>query len=173
MTSISETLTETVARAGDLSPGTMRMVTVEGHPVALVTTDAGTCALDNACPHQGYGLVTGTLAGGTVTCQWHNWKFDVATGRSLMGEEDVPCHRVDLVDGEVRVTVRRPSAAETRQRVWPSLHRGLPADYTGQVARDTIRLLDAGVTPAEIMGEALAAAALADGAGSFIVAATW
>ena len=99
---------------GELTPGTMRMVTVGGHPVALVTTERGTFALDNACPHQGYGLVTGTLAGDTVTCQWHNWKFDVATGRCLLGEEDVACHPVTVADGEVRVTVRRPTPAETR-----------------------------------------------------------
>ncbi|MEZ5408027.1 MAG: Rieske 2Fe-2S domain-containing protein [Acidimicrobiales bacterium] len=159
MTSSSETSTETVARAEDLSPGTMRMVTVGGRAVALVTTDTGIYALDNACPHQGYGLVTGTLAGGTVTCQWHNWKFDVTTGRCLMGEEDVACHRVTVTDGEVQVTVRRPSAAETRERVWPSLRRGLAADYMGQVARDTIRLLDAGATPAEVMAEAVRARA--------------
>lgn len=160
----SDSITEPVARADDLTPGTMRMVTVGGHPVALIVTDDGTVhALDNACPHQGYGLVTGSLqtgaAGGTVTCQWHNWKFDVATGRCLMGEEDVACHPVAVADGEVRVTVRRPSAAETRERVWPSLRRGLAADYMGQVARDTIRLLDAGATPAAVMAEAVRARA--------------
>lgn len=159
MTSTSDIRTGTVARIDDLPPGTMRMVTVDGHGVALIATDDGIYALDNACPHQGYGLVTGTLqtgpAGGTVTCQWHNWKFDVATGRCLMGEEDVACHPVTVADGEVRVTVRQPSPAETRERVWPSLRRGLAADYTGQVARDTIRLLDAGATPAGIMAEAV------------------
>jgi len=158
MTSDSAT-TQTVARADDLVPGTMKMVTVDGHPVALIATDHGIHALDNACPHQGYGLVTGTLSGGAVTCQWHNWKFDVATGRCLQGEEDVTCHPVSVVDGEVRVTVRRPSAAETRERVWPSLRRGLAADYMGQVARDTIRLLDAGATPAAVMAEAVRARA--------------
>ncbi len=164
MTSTSETLTETVARADDLSPGTMRMVAVGGHPVALVATEDGAIhALDNACPHQGYGLVTGTLqsgtTGGTVTCQWHNWKFDVATGRCLMGEEDVTCHPVAVLDGEVQVTVHRPSAAETRERLWPSLRRGLAADYMGQVARDTVRLLDAGATPAGIMADTVRARA--------------
>jgi len=158
MTSDSAT-TQTVARVDDLVPGTMKMVTVDGHPVALIATDHGIHALDNACPHQGYGLVTGTLSGGAVTCQWHNWKFDVATGRCLQGEEDVTCHPVSVVDGEVRVTVRRPSAAETRERVWPSLRRGLAADYMGQVARDTIRLLDAGATPAAVMAEAVRARA--------------
>ena len=152
--------TQTVARTDDLTPGTMKLVTVDGHAVALVTTDDGvTHALDNACPHQGYGLVTGTLSGGVVTCQWHNWKFDAATGRCLQGEEDVACHPVAVVDGEVRVTVRRPTAAETRERVWPSLRRGLAADYMGQVSRDTIRLLDAGATPAQIMAETVVARA--------------
>jgi len=154
-----QSVTETVARVDDLAVGTMKMAKVGDTPVALIRTADGVHAIDNACPHQGYGLVTGALADGIVTCQWHNWKFDVVTGRCLMGEEDVACHKVDIEDGEVSVTVTKPSAAERRQRLWPSLRRGLERDYVGQMARDTARLLDAGASPVEIMAEALKIAA--------------
>ncbi|MDH3299762.1 MAG: Rieske 2Fe-2S domain-containing protein [Acidimicrobiia bacterium] len=151
--------TETVATLDDLNVGEMKMVKVGDTAVALIRSESGVHAIDNACPHQGYGLVTGALADGVVTCQWHNWKFDAATGRCLIGEEDVPCHRVDITDGEVAVTVEKPSAEQQRERLWPSLRRGLENDYVGQMARDAARLLGAGATPVQIMAEALKVAA--------------
>ncbi|MGB5756430.1 MAG: Rieske 2Fe-2S domain-containing protein, partial [Acidimicrobiales bacterium] len=159
--------TESVGAAGNWSIGSMRMRQVADRAVAVVRTESGFHAVDNACPHQGYGLATGSLDGERLTCQWHNWKFDVRTGRCLMGEEDVACHRVDVVDGEVLVTVNRPTIDEQRARLWPSLQRGIESDYTGQIARDSARLLATGTTPAEIMGAGLAmtAAKTDDGLG--------
>ncbi len=151
--------TETVAKLDDLAVGVMKMVKVGETAVALIRSDDGVHAIDNSCPHQGYGLVTGSLADGIVTCQWHNWKFEAATGRCLVGEEDVPCHRVEIDNGEVAVTVEKPSPEQQRQRLWPSLRRGLENDYVGQMARDAARLLESGATPVQIMAEALKVAA--------------
>ncbi len=155
----NEVTTEVVGRLDELAVGDMKMVKVGDTAVALIRSRTGVHAIDNACPHQGYGLVTGALADGIVTCQWHNWKFDAATGRCLIGEEDVPCHRVDINDGDVSVTVEKPSPAERRDRLWPSLRRGVERDYVGQMARDSARLLEAGATPVQIMAEALKVAA--------------
>lgn len=156
----ARTVTASVGPLDELEAGTMKMVPVGEHKVALIRTSTGVYALDNPCPHQGYGLVTGELAGDVVTCQWHNWKFDVTTGRCLLGEEDVACHRVAVdTDGQIEVAVTTPSPAEERERLWPSLERGLAADYVGQVSRDALRLLDAGATSAEIMARALTGAA--------------
>ncbi|MEL7156865.1 MAG: Rieske (2Fe-2S) protein, partial [Actinomycetota bacterium] len=79
--------------------GEMKMVTVGEHRLAVIRTTDGVHALDNACPHQGYGLVTGELgldADGdpAVTCQWHNWKFRVRDGVCTLGEENVASHEV-------------------------------------------------------------------------------
>lgn len=152
----ARTVRATVGKLDDLPESSMKVVEVGEHRIALIRTSSGVHALDNACPHQGYGLVTGALGSDTVTCQWHNWKFDVATGRCLLGEEDVPCHRVTIDDGTIEVEVTEPTDAELQARLWPSLRRGLEADYMGQAARDTLRLLDAGATPAEIMAQAVA-----------------
>lgn len=160
-------VTASVGALADHPVGTMRLARVGEYRVAVIRTADGIHALDNACPHQGYGLVTGALDGDVVTCQWHNWKFRVADGRCVLGEEDVDCHRVDVVDGDVQVTVVRPSAAQRRTALWPSLLRGVDRHYTGQIARDIARLLDAGATPAEIVAAAMAHAAprIEDGIG--------
>ena len=126
------------------------MAKVGERRVAVIRTASGIHAIDNACPHQGYGLVTGALDGELVTCQWHNWKFRVDTGECVMGEEGVPCHAVKVENGEVWVTVIEPTPDEERERLWPSLQRGVESNYVGQVARDSIRLMANDATPEAI-----------------------
>ncbi len=150
------TASAVVARVEDLETDTMKMVSVGETKVALITTSSGVYALDNACPHQGYGLTTGALSGDMVTCQWHNWKFDVRTGSCVIGEEDVAAHEVRVVDGDVVVEVTQPTDEEKRRSLWPSLRRGMEDDYVGQIARDTVRLLEVGVGADEILADALA-----------------
>ncbi len=148
------TVTESVGTADSHPVGSIRMVRVGNRPVALVRTESGFHAIDNACPHQGYGLVRGTLEGEVLTCRWHNWRYRVEDGRCLVGEEDVTCHGVEVVDGEVLVTITEATSAERRERLWPSLLRGVDRDYPGQIARDTARLLEAGAGPSQIVAAA-------------------
>ena len=37
-------------------------------------------AIDGMCAHQGGPLAEGTVAGGCVTCPWHGWQYELATG---------------------------------------------------------------------------------------------
>ena len=150
-----QTTTESVGREDDLGVGEMRLARVGHHRLVVARTEAGTFALDNACPHQGYGLVTGTLVGDKITCQWHNWKFCVEDGTCEIGEEDVRSHPVEIRNGEVFVTVAEQTDAQKREQLWPSLVRGIEADYRGQIARDTARLLEAGADPVDIVWEGL------------------
>ncbi len=156
---LHRTTTAKVGSLDDFAENTMKMAKVGEHTVAVIRTSKGVYALDNACPHEGYGLVTGVLgldAMGepAVTCQWHNWKFRVEDGVCTLGQEDVACYPVTVApDGAIEVSVTTPSVAEQRNRLWPSLRRGIESDYTGQVARDSIRLLASDATPAEIMWE--------------------
>ena len=162
MTSESSVLSERCGRLDELAIGAMKLARVQGRQIVLVRTSTGIHVLDNACPHQGYGLTTGTLtltpdAGGTpdadalVTCLWHNWKFRTSDGTCVLGEENVAAHSVRIVDGEIIVDVRVRGAAELRTELWPSLSSGVEHDYQGQIARDTTRLLLNGATPAEVI----------------------
>ncbi|MCH8899305.1 MAG: Rieske 2Fe-2S domain-containing protein [Acidobacteria bacterium] len=36
--------------------------------------------MDNCCPHQGYALLQGEVKEETLTCAWHNWKFELDQG---------------------------------------------------------------------------------------------
>ena len=146
----TRTMSAVVAHLDDLAEGEMRMAKVGERRVAVIRTASGVHALDNACPHQGYGMVTGSLDGELLTCQWHNWKFRVDTGECVIGEENLPCHAVSIDDGEITVSVTEPTAEQARAQLWPSLRRGIEDHYVGQVARDTVRLLVNDASPAEI-----------------------
>ena len=155
MSDTTTSTTEVVGTTTDFPQGTMKMATVGERRIAVIHTPSGIHALDNACPHQGYGLVTGALDDELVTCQWHNWKFDARDGSCVMGEEGVACHAVTLDGDDVLVTVVERTDAEKRQALWPSLRRGIERHYNGQIARDAARLLEAEATPAEIMASAI------------------
>lgn len=146
-----------VGHLDDLATGTMKMVKVDGHRLCLVRTSEGVFALDQACPHEGYGLTTGTLDGDLVTCAWHNWKFRVSDGSCVLGEEDVRTHPVHVEpDGTLVVSVVEADPAELRPRLTESLRRGIERNYVGQVARDVVRLLRADANPGELIWEAVA-----------------
>lgn len=135
----------------------MKMVKVDGQRICVVRTASGVHAIDNACPHEGYGMTQGDLDGDLVTCAWHNWKFRVSDGVCILGEEDIQTHGVDIDrDGGVTVTVRRPDPDEQRPKLVSSLRRGIERDYRGQIARDTIRLLKASTDPGELIWEGIA-----------------
>ncbi len=141
----------------DLAVGSMKMIKVDGHRVCLVRTADGLHAIDHACPHEGYGLTQGDLDGDLVTCAWHNWKFRVTDGACVQGEESVQTHEVTVAaDGAVQVAIRRPDPVERRQQLLVSLRGGIDRNYTGQVARDVVRLLQADANPGELIWEAIA-----------------
>jgi nitrite reductase/ring-hydroxylating ferredoxin subunit len=147
---------ETVARLSELPVGSLRLARVDGRRVCLVRTGEGVFAIDNACPHEGYGLAQGDLDGDELTCEWHNWRFRVTDGRCTLGEEDVLSHKVAVEGDEVRVRLARPDPARLRAGLTESLRRGIDNGYVGQISRDVVRLLRADEDPAQLVWEAVA-----------------
>jgi len=144
-----------VAQQSDMAIGSMKLVRVDGHRLVLVRTSTGFHALDNACPHEGYGLVTGALDGEMLTCEWHNWKFNVADGSCVLGEEAVARHDVTLDGDDVVVTFTQPSPDALRKAASASLDRGIDEDYEGQIARDSLRMMHAGAEPIDVIWQAI------------------
>lgn len=146
-----------VGNLADLPIGALKLVKVDGRRMCVVHTSSGIHALDNACPHEGYGLTTGDLDGELLTCAWHNWKFRVSDGRCVLGEEDVRTHVVDVADdGTISVSLVEPAPGELRPQLLASLRRGMAKDYVGQMSRDVVRLLRADANPGELIWEAVA-----------------
>ncbi len=99
-----------VGTAADLPAGTHRIVSLNGESVGVFNVGGKYHAIQNRCPHQGGPLCLGQLTGTTqaedpdtvswvrvgeiVRCPWHNWEFDIITGRALFN----PNRRVKTYD---------------------------------------------------------------------------
>ncbi len=74
----------TVARAGEIAPGTVRVVEINGRSLCVGLTEDGEWgAIDNVCTHDGGVLGEGELDENAVECPRHGGRFDLFSGRVL------------------------------------------------------------------------------------------
>jgi len=91
-----------------------RIFHVGGDRIAVFRYDGNISAISNACQHQNGPLGEGRVIDGLVTCPWHGFQYDPATGASPPPfTEKVPTFRVKLVNGTVWVHPQ-PNPAGTR-----------------------------------------------------------
>lgn len=96
-------------------------------------------ALDDRCPHQGYPLSQGSCKDGVLTCEWHNWKFDLPTGDCTFGGEAVRRYPTRVVDGRVHLSTAMDVEREAA-RLRAGLSRALLGDELGRALREALRL---------------------------------
>lgn len=68
-------------KVSDMSPGTMKKISIDGKDIVVVNVEGEFCAIDDSCTHSGASLSEGTLEGCRVTCGWHKAEFDCKTGK--------------------------------------------------------------------------------------------
>lgn len=76
-----------VAKAYDIPPGEGATVEADGQSIAIFNVDGTYYAIADTCLHMGASLGQGWLDGNIVTCPWHGWRFNVATGASDFSDQ--------------------------------------------------------------------------------------
>jgi len=71
----------------EIAPGRAAAVRVDGVAVAVFRTSDGLRTVDDRCPHAGGPLHQGRCDSGVITCPWHAFLFDAATGACLVGAD--------------------------------------------------------------------------------------
>jgi nitrite reductase/ring-hydroxylating ferredoxin subunit len=90
--------------ASALAPGQGMELSVEGRAVAIFNVGGRFYAVANTCLHRGGPLGQGFLEGQVVTCPWHAWQYDVATGENVANRAvKVASYPVKVEDGQVLV----------------------------------------------------------------------
>jgi nitrite reductase (NADH) small subunit len=86
------------ARKDEVPKGTIREFQVDGRAtVAIANVDGKFYAINNTCLHRGGPLGLGELSGKVVTCPWHNWQYDVTTGKLVANPTiGVTCYQVEV-----------------------------------------------------------------------------
>ena len=149
---MSATIWEHLGALESYAPGSLATVKRQHHQLVVIRTATGDIfALDNRCPHEGYPLAQGDLKDCSLTCAWHNWKFDVRDGSCVLGGEDVRSYPVRIRDGVVEADLTDPPVASTWPRTSASMERALHVGDTGRALRDAARLLHAGYDARDLL----------------------
>lgn len=100
----------TVAKVGDIPPGTGASFQVGDRLVAVFNYQGNFRAIDDLCPHMGASLGAGYLdEEGNVTCPWHAWRFSVCTGKWCDNPRlSIDTFEVRVVDDLIQVRRKSP-----------------------------------------------------------------
>ena len=89
-----------VAKKSEIPTGTGKVIEAGGKTIALFNCEGAFYAIENTCKHRGGPLGEGSLSGTTVTCPWHGWEYDVASGACQL-DPSIKVQTFDVkVDGD-------------------------------------------------------------------------
>lgn len=143
-----------VAELSDIPAGGRKVVKSGGKQIAIFRPEEGRCfAIDNRCPHEGYPLSEGTLKDGVLTCDWHNWKFELSGGACVRGGEDVRSYPIRVEEGGVFLDLSDGDPAVLMPRARRSFEEAVEERDISRAARDALRLLELGATPLSLIAD--------------------
>ena len=135
-----------------LAPQSVKMLRVNGRQIALFHTTAGIRACDNRCPHEGYPLSEGSFSSDCIlTCNWHNWKFNLDTGDNLYGGDRLRTYPLEIRDGDIWIDLTDLPYAERCASIHKSLHEAFEDYSYDRIARETARLIRLGADPLDVL----------------------
>ena len=124
--------------------------------IALFHTSDGVLACNNRCPHEGYPLSQGNLGNDCVlTCNWHNWKFDLGSGENLYGGDRLRTYPVDIRNQHIWLDISDPPIGQRQREIMVNLRQAFDDnDYTW-MARELGRLRLLGTDPLDAVRAAI------------------
>jgi nitrite reductase/ring-hydroxylating ferredoxin subunit len=133
-----------------------RLVRRDGKQVLLISSEGRLFAIANRCPHEGYPLSEGTLGPGCVlTCNWHNWKYDLQSGAALVGRDPVRTYPVAIKGDEIHLDLSDPPAEAQRDRALKGIEAGMADNDGARIAREAARLERAGFDVRQAIAHAI------------------
>ena len=128
------------------------MKRIGGKQIAVFRTDDGIRACDNRCPHEGYPLSEGSLSPDCVlTCNWHNWKFNLDTGENLYGGDRLRTYPLEVRGKSLWVDLTELPYAERYRAISNSLHDAFDDYSYDRIAREIARLIRIGADPLDVL----------------------
>lgn len=94
-----------VASTAELTPGTRRVIDMDGVAVAVFNLDGEYFAIQDICTHDGGDLANGELEGDVIICPRHGARFSIKTGAVLgpPAYEDIRTFPVRVEGSRVQV----------------------------------------------------------------------
>ncbi|TIU04817.1 MAG: hypothetical protein E5W44_27135, partial [Mesorhizobium sp.] len=97
-----------VCRLDEIPQGGMLRQVVGGENVILSRQGAVVSCFQNACAHLGLEIDGGAVEDSIVTCPWHGFRYDLASGECLIAPEvQLQPHMVRLIGNRVEVRLAK------------------------------------------------------------------
>ena len=136
----------------ELEPMAVKMLRVAGKQIAVFNTPDGIRACDNRCPHEGYPLSEGSLSPDCIlTCNWHNWKFNLETGDNLYGGDRLRTYPVEIRGDEIWVDITDLPYQQRYAAITRSLRDAFDDYSYDRMAREIARLTRLGADPLDAL----------------------
>ena len=95
-------------RLDEIPEGGLRTLTLDGEPLLLHRRGGIVSCLQNACAHLGAPLDGGAIEDGVITCPWHGFRYDLASGECLTAPEvQLQPHAVRVIGDRVEVRLSK------------------------------------------------------------------
>lgn len=96
-----------IARRGEVMPGKMKRVDLDGRRILLANVDGSYYAADDTCTHEDASLSTGFLKGEIVKCPLHGSRFNLCTGEVLddPAEQNLRTYPVRLDGDDILISL--------------------------------------------------------------------
>ena len=89
-----------------LIDGQAKEVMIRGRVIALFRQEGDLFAMDGMCAHQGGPIAEGVVEHGCVTCPWHGWQYELATGIQTINRQPLQeTFQVRENDGLVEILI--------------------------------------------------------------------
>ena len=93
------------AKTGEIGPGEMKLVDVDGERVLIANVEGKLHAVDEACTHAFAPLSEGDLDGDKLECPLHGGTFNVKTGEVIDGPpyEPLTVYQIQIEGDDILV----------------------------------------------------------------------
>ncbi len=87
---------------------------VEGKKVGVYFNGTDYFVFHPVCPHANANLKLGRYKEKTVTCHWHNWEFDLQTGKGLNNQGQLKIYKTKIENNYLLAKLEKPKAVNKK-----------------------------------------------------------
>lgn len=152
-----ETVWRDALALSDLKAAGRKVVKLDGKQIAVFWRDGTVYACNNRCPHEGFPLVEGTVSDTcTLTCNWHNWKFDLADGSNLRDGDKLRVYPTRVDGDRLLIDIADPPSDQLIDAALANIVDALPKHEYDRIGREVARLEKAGGDPLDAVRASIA-----------------
>jgi nitrite reductase/ring-hydroxylating ferredoxin subunit/Fe-S cluster biogenesis protein NfuA len=95
-------------RLDEIPEGGLRTLTLDGEKLILHRRGGVVSCMQNACAHLGFPLDDGSIEDGIITCPYHGFRYDLASGECLTAPEvQLQAHAVRVIGDRLEVRLSK------------------------------------------------------------------